>query len=111
MNLEKRQWEDNLPEREIGRDDNQFDGDRHLPNIMVCTSGPGLSPAPSQLQESTIPSSAEHSGSWFESLVFGHLHGMQDLSSQTRDWIYLPCVEGQSFNHWPTREVPGSLII
>lgn len=46
MNLDKRQGENNLPEREIERDDDQFDGDRHLPNIMVCVSGPGLALLP-----------------------------------------------------------------
>ena len=46
MNLEKSQWEDNLPEREVGREDDQFDGARHFPNIMVSTSGPGLALLP-----------------------------------------------------------------
>ena len=42
------------------------------------------------------------------------LHGMQDLSSQTKDQIWAPwsdlsppAVEAQSPNHWTTREFPS----
>ena len=31
---------------------------------------------------------------------------MQDLSSQTRDWTHIPCLESQSLNHWTTMEFP-----
>ena len=33
------------------------------------------------------------------------LHGTWDLSAPTRDWTHAPALEGQSFNHWTTREV------
>ena len=34
------------------------------------------------------------------------LHGMWDLSSQTRDQTCIPCIARQILNHRPTREVP-----
>ena len=41
-------------------------------------------------------------------LFLATLHGMWDLSSQTRDWT---CLEAQSLNHWAAREVPwGSTL-
>ena len=38
------------------------------------------------------------------------LHGMQDLSSSTRDWIRTPAGRAQSPNLWTTREVPSCLF-
>ena len=32
--------------------------------------------------------------------------GVWDLSSPTRDWSHVPCIERQLLNHWTTREVP-----
>ena len=32
--------------------------------------------------------------------------GMWELSSPTRDWSHVPCIERQLLNHWTTREVP-----
>ena len=37
--------------------------------------------------------------------------GMWDLSSPTRDRTHTPCIGRQSFNHWTTREVPGTLSL
>ena len=38
------------------------------------------------------------------------LGSMWDLRSQTRDGTHTPCTGRQTFNHWPTREVPKHLI-
>ena len=45
---------------------------------------------------------------WIVSFFFiwGMLHSMQDLSSQTRDWTQPPALAVQSLNHWTTKEVP-----
>ena len=39
-------------------------------------------------------------------LVFFWPQGMWNLGSPTRDWIFTPCIERWSLNHWTTREVP-----
>ena len=39
------------------------------------------------------------------------LHSMQDLSFLTRDGTWPPVVEKQTFNHWPTREVPPEAFL
>ena len=40
--------------------------------------------------------------------LWAALHGMWDLSSQTRDWTQAPCRGSRALttNHWPTREFP-----
>ena len=40
-------------------------------------------------------------------LFLASLHGIQDLSSLTRDRTHAPAVEAQSVNHWTAREVPS----
>ena len=42
--------------------------------------------------------------------ILATLHGMQDLSSSTRDWIHTPAGRAQSPNLWATREVPSCLL-
>ena len=37
--------------------------------------------------------------------------GTWDLSSQTRDWTYVPCIGSQILNHWTTREVPKPVTL
>ena len=44
---------------------------------------------------------------WCLFFFLATLHGMQDLSSLTRDWTVSPSVEVQSPNHWTAREFPG----
>ena len=39
-------------------------------------------------------------------LFFATLHGMWDLSSPSRDRIFVPCCGAWSSNYWTTREVP-----
>ena len=41
-----------------------------------------------------------------QTLFFSHTCGMQDLSSQTRNWTHTPAVVVCSTNHWTTKEVP-----
>ena len=38
------------------------------------------------------------------------LHGMWNLSSQTRDWTCVPCIARWILSHWTTREVPDFLL-
>ena len=38
-------------------------------------------------------------------------HGMQDLSSPTRDQTCTPCIGSIESNHWITREVPQGFIL
>ena len=45
---------------------------------------------------------------FFFFFFFAALHGMWDLSPQTRDQTHVPAVAEQSPNHWTVREVPGS---
>ena len=37
---------------------------------------------------------------------FSVLHGLRDLSSQTRDGTHAPTVEVWSLNHWTARDIP-----
>ena len=38
-------------------------------------------------------------------------HGLQDLSSPTRDWTQATAVETLSPNHWTARELPERLFL
>ena len=42
--------------------------------------------------------------------LFATLHGMWDLSSQTRNLTHTPCREARSLNHWTTREVSDTIL-
>lgn len=39
------------------------------------------------------------------------LPGIRGLSSQIRDWTYVPCIERPILNHWATRDVPYNILV
>ena len=47
----------------------------------------------------------------FPFFFFPTPHGLQDLSSQTRDWTWVTTVKALSPNHWDTREFLGIFFI